>query len=87
MKDMSVVPDVLRYEWESWMAYRQWLERREKDTRLSASRRKQQEGEVDDLRADGRGVGEEAASAVLRLQHHRDRAENGPQLSAARKTA
>jgi len=69
MKDMSVVPDVLTYEWESWLAYKEWLERRERRMGL-----KGRDGD-DDVRADGHGVGEAAASDVL--QHHRDRAENG----------
>ena len=54
MKDMSVVPDVLQFEWETWRAYKAFLEHRET-----------QRGEGADLRADGSGVAEEAAATLL----------------------
>ena len=51
-KDMSVVPDVLEYEYASWLAYRQWLESNERRGR--------------DVRVDGQGVGEAAADSILK---------------------
>lgn len=51
-KDMSVVPDVLQYEYEGWLAYRQWLEGNERRGR--------------DVRVEGVGVGEAAADSILK---------------------
>ena len=50
-KDMSVVPDVLQYEYESWLAYRQWLQNNELRGR--------------EVRVEGQGVGEAAADSIL----------------------
>ena len=60
MKDMSIVPDVMRFERESWLAYREWLEHKERQSAPVA------DAPADDLRIDGRGVAEAAASSILR---------------------
>ena len=51
-KDMSIVPDVLQWEYEGWFAYRQWLESNERRGR--------------DVRVEGQGVGEAAADSILK---------------------
>ena len=64
MKDMSVVPDVMQFEWESWRAYKEWIEEKEREKAGKSTG----EGEVD-VRADGQGTAEAAASSLLRRVH------------------
>ena len=66
MKDMSVVPDVMEFEWESWRAYKEWIELRE---RQKGGKAKRVGEEVEDLRADGQGIAEAAASSILHRVH------------------
>jgi len=51
-KDMSIVPDVMQWEYEGWLAYRQWLEGNERRGR--------------EVRVEGQGVAEAAADSILK---------------------